>query len=455
MPPASETTFSYPSSSSVRAANVERLPEAQYATIGRARAGTACSIRDSSQPRGRWTAPGIWPSSHSSRSRTSTKTAGSASSCSSRARSASISSICCRVSWRKSRYELIAFQFIATGLRLWSKREPADAYVFARRTCRRGRRRARCRHGGFHANQHAERDGSDTDDSEPVRPRTRACPRPGRPNRPRGGRAPTCQPALLVRQACRGRTHLHSLPVAASAGRRRVGGVAVRDGDAASGARRQPPHERTRAAPPRPGRGLLRTDPGRSSRLAAGVGTRSERAGRRLRRDPALPGLRPRAAAVRAELCGAGLDRAPLVAAAARRLGARLPRRWLSGEAALRLGAATARATGLRRAPVRRGRAARSERRRGAGRRRSRALLEGEAGPRVLQARPSGAAFSALPERPVPPRRAPPLDRTTEEGRPGAEARVRRRENHPARQNVARVSGATPSEVGPCHAPNP
>jgi len=145
-------TFLYPSSSSVRVANVERLPEAQYATIVLARSGTACSIRDSSHPRGRWRAPGMCPSSHSSRSRTSRKTAGSASSCNSRARSASISSICCRVSWRKSRYELIAFHFIATGLRLWSRREPADAHVFAGRTCRRGRRRPRCRHGGFHAN---------------------------------------------------------------------------------------------------------------------------------------------------------------------------------------------------------------------------------------------------------------------------------------------------------------
>src|SRR5439155_561450 len=82
-------------------------------------------------------------------------------------------------------------------------------------------------------------------------------------------------------------------------------------------------------------------------------------------REPTLPGLRSRAAAVRAELCCAGLDRAPLVAAAARRVGARLPRRWLSGEAALRLGAAAPRATGLRSVPVRRSPAARPERRLG------------------------------------------------------------------------------------------
>ena len=63
---------------------------------------------------------------------------------------------------------------IATHLGLWSRREPADAHVFACRTCRGGRSRPRCRHGGFHADQHAEREGSDTDDSDPVRPRAGA-----------------------------------------------------------------------------------------------------------------------------------------------------------------------------------------------------------------------------------------------------------------------------------------
>src|SRR5205823_9286436 len=126
---------------------------------------------------------------------------------------------------------------------------------------------------------------------------------------------------------------------------------------------------------------------------------------------------------------------------------ARLPWGRCSGEAALRLGVAAAGAAGFRRAGVRGGRAAGPERRRSPGGRRSRPLLEGEARPRLLPARSARAAFSALSERAFPPRRAPALDRTTPKGGPGAETRLRRRQDHAARQNVTPVSRTAGGEI--------
>src|ERR671936_673184 len=87
--------------------------------MGRDRSGSARSIRDSRLPRGMCTAPGRWPSSHSSCSRTS-RTSGSPESSSSRARLGSTSATSDFTCWRSSRYVGIAFRNIATGLGLWS-----------------------------------------------------------------------------------------------------------------------------------------------------------------------------------------------------------------------------------------------------------------------------------------------------------------------------------------------
>src|SRR5204863_5886725 len=421
--------------------------------IGVSRLGTACSIRDSSQPRGMWTAPGMCPSSHSSRSRTSRKTGASASSRTSRARPTSISSICSLVSWRKSRYELIAFQKIASRRWLWSNYGPTDPHVPPRRArSRRGGRTPRC-DGRLHAHEH-RRACRGLDAGDPERARAGACARarPRRPDRSGGGGAPTRKPALRSRETGGGRADVRALQLSAGPGRRRGGGVAERDGDAARAARRPPPDERGGAAPPRPRRDRLRARPGRTGRLAAGARAGSEHSAGVAGREPALPALRARPAAVRSELLCAGLDLPGFRAAPARRVRPGRRRRRPS-EADVWLRAAAARAALLGRARVRGGRESGSGRRRGTDRCGSRPLLEGQTGRCFLTARPLGTALSAFSDRPVPSGRAPGLDRRARQGSPGVSARPCGGPAHAAGQDRERVPRATKSQVTAAQGP--
>src|SRR5215212_3436700 len=396
----------------------------------------------------------MWPSSHSSRSRTSRKRGASPWSRSSRARPASISSICSLVSWRNSRYDVIAFQFIATCCRLSSERGRAKTHVSARRARRRRRRRTRGRHGRVHADQHRRtRVATWADDHDHARPGTGARARSRRPYRPRGRRSTAREPALFGAQAGGRRKDLRALHVGAGPNWSGACGVAERDGGEARASRRPPPAKRGRPAPSRAGAAGRRANAGRSGRLAAGAGPGPEHAAGAAGRKLAPPELRPRPAAVRADLHRLPLDLGASGTTPARGARARREEWRRSSEAPLRLGAAAARPLGLRRAGVRGGRAARTERCGGSGRSRGRPLLQGQARPRLLPAWALGGSFPALAERPLSPRRVAPLDRTARQVAQRVPARLSTGAAHDAgkdRKGIpGPVEGVRPQAAGP------
>ncbi len=197
-------------------------------------------------------APGMWPSSHSARSRTSTKSASPASR-RSRAATASVSSISARTWARRSRYEAIASMSIARVfsppqllsipcVASYARDRPRLRGLRPRR--RRGRRRRRAPDGRSGPVHRRVRSGGARARARGARSRRQARPRPARRRAAlRGGRPARCPQRVpgdppdeprLDRGADRRRGHL----------------VAGKDRREAPGDRGRLPRQRGRAAQP-------------------------------------------------------------------------------------------------------------------------------------------------------------------------------------------------------------
>ena len=234
----------------------------------------SASIRDSRLPRGTCSAPGRWPSCHSSCSRTSSSSGRSPSSrrpSTSDEETSSISSLTCA---RSSRYVAITFKSIAsrslshrlslsdavrrlsnrwTGSRAVGRgyRAPVSArtrtIVVVAVVAAGGRWRRRRHHrGDEQQSQRGCRAGPDG-----PRRCAAAVARPRRARRPGGRRSPQGDRALRRRQARRGRSALRPARLARGADRRVVQQLARRHRRRSHAALGAAPEERRRAAQPR------------------------------------------------------------------------------------------------------------------------------------------------------------------------------------------------------------